>query len=99
MPSKPSPEPPTRTHHEQTNESTPLLVEQRSSIISDRENNVEDSDVIDLGDEDAEHPYNWPRWQTLSNCLLVSGMTFLTALASCEFYKKNHLHFSIEFTR
>jgi len=94
MPSKPSPETPTRSHHEQTNECTPLLIEQQSSIIFDEENN-EDSDVINLGDEDAEHPYNWPRWQTLSNCLLVSGMTFLTALASCEFYKKNHLHDSI----
>ena len=35
-------------------------------------------------DKDPEHPYNWPRWRTLSNCFLISAMTFLTALASCK---------------
>lgn len=35
-------------------------------------------------DNDPEHPYNWPRWRTVSNCFLISAMTFLTALASCK---------------
>ena len=35
-------------------------------------------------DSDPEHPYNWPRWRTMSNCFLISAMTFLTALASCK---------------
>jgi hypothetical protein len=35
-------------------------------------------------DDDPEHPYNWPRWRTISNCFLISAMTFLTALASCK---------------
>ena len=35
-------------------------------------------------DNDPEHPYNWPRWRTMSNCFLISAMTFLTALASCK---------------
>ncbi|KAE8548379.1 hypothetical protein EYB25_008757 [Talaromyces marneffei] len=33
-------------------------------------------------DEDPEHPYNWPHWLSMSNCFLISAMTFLTALAS-----------------
>lgn len=35
-------------------------------------------------DNDPEHPYNWPRWRTMSNCFLISAMTFLTAIASCK---------------
>ncbi|KAI5865330.1 putative bicyclomycin resistance protein [Durotheca rogersii] len=46
-------------------------------------NEVTDEYIVSWDEhEDPEHPYSWPRWRTLSNCLLISGMTFLTALAS-----------------
>ena len=50
-------------------------------------------------DNDPEHPYNWPRWRTVSNCFLISAMTFLTALASCKaklstIYKYNACSFA-----
>lgn len=40
--------------------------------------------------DDSEHPYSWPRWRTMSNCILISAMTFLTALASGEMSPENH---------
>jgi multidrug resistance protein len=66
-----------RQHLIEANESAPLLAKQND--------NTNDPDVVSWKDGDLEHPYNWPRWQTLSNCFLVSAMTFLTALASCKF--------------
>jgi multidrug resistance protein len=62
-------------HVAEANEAAPLLVKQ--------DDELENPEVVDWTNEDLEHPYNWPRWQALSNCLLVSAMTFLTALASC----------------
>lgn len=85
-----------KTRDEEIDESTPLLIEERGLITLDPDDDIEDSQIIDFEDGDAEHPYNWPRWQTLSNCLLISGMTFLTALASCEFIGKS-IH-SINYT-
>ncbi|KAJ5113437.1 bicyclomycin resistance protein [Penicillium angulare] len=55
---------------------------------SDTVSNTETDALLDPNlvwwdkDNDAEHPYNWPRWRTQSNCFLISAMTFLTALAS-----------------
>lgn len=36
------------------------------------------------GDDDPEHPFNWPSWKTFSNIALISGLTFISPLASCE---------------
>ncbi|KAI1857532.1 uncharacterized protein JN550_013165 [Neoarthrinium moseri] len=44
-----------------------------------------DPNVVWWDDNDPEHPYNWPRWRTLANCILISAMTFLTPLASSIF--------------
>ena len=49
---------------------------------------------------DLEHPYNWPRWRTVSNCFLISAMTFLTALASCKAKLSTIYHYdACHFTR
>jgi hypothetical protein len=67
-------------------ETTSLLVEQQASATANGNNGSEDADVIWWKDEDPKHPYNWPRWQTVSNCSLITAMTFLTALASGNSY-------------
>lgn len=36
------------------------------------------------GDDDPDNPYNWARWRKVLNCVLVSALTFVTPLASCE---------------
>ena len=36
------------------------------------------------GDNDPDNPYNWPSWLKVSNCVLVSSLTFLTPLGSCK---------------
>ncbi|KAK8104330.1 bicyclomycin resistance protein [Apiospora kogelbergensis] len=45
----------------------------------------EDPNVVWWDENDPEHPYNWPRWRTVVNCLLVSIMVFVTPLASAIF--------------
>lgn len=42
-----------------------------------------DPNVVGWDDNDPDHPFNWPRWRTLTNLVLISFMTFLTPLASC----------------
>lgn len=34
-------------------------------------------------DDDVHNPYNWSRWRKVSNCVLISALTFVTPLASC----------------
>lgn len=36
------------------------------------------------GPDDPMNPLNWPRWRTILNCGLISGLTFITPLASCK---------------
>jgi len=36
------------------------------------------------GPDDPENPYNWPAWRTTVNCGLISALTFVTPLVSCE---------------
>ncbi|KAH8682624.1 bicyclomycin resistance protein [Xylariales sp. PMI_506] len=45
----------------------------------------DDPNVVWWSENDPEHPYNWPAWRTLSNCVLISAMTFVTPLASSIF--------------
>ncbi|EED16634.1 bicyclomycin resistance protein, putative [Talaromyces stipitatus ATCC 10500] len=70
----------------ESNETTPLLTERNgaSNLSAIEENDgLPDPNVIWWDqDEDPEYPYNWPRWLSMSNCFLISAMTFLTALAS-----------------
>ncbi|KXJ87970.1 major facilitator superfamily domain-containing protein [Microdochium bolleyi] len=37
------------------------------------------------GDDDPQNPYNWPLWQKVVNCSLMSIMTFVTPLGSSIF--------------
>ncbi|OTB17400.1 hypothetical protein K445DRAFT_31654, partial [Daldinia sp. EC12] len=37
------------------------------------------------GPDDVENPYNWPTWRKVLNCGLISGMTFVSPLASSIF--------------
>lgn len=37
------------------------------------------------GPNDPENPYNWPAWKKVLNCGLISAMTFISPLGSCEF--------------
>lgn len=44
-----------------------------------------ESDVIWWdNDHDPQNPYNWARWRKVLNCVLISALTFVTPLASCE---------------
>lgn len=36
------------------------------------------------GPHDPENPYNWPNWRKFLNCGLISIMTLVSALGSCE---------------
>ncbi len=59
------------------------------SSSNDGENN-DDNDsnpniVWWVGPDDPENPYNWPTWRKVLNCGLISAMTFIAPLASCEF--------------
>lgn len=36
------------------------------------------------GQDDPECPYNWPRWRIMTNASILSVMTFLVPLTSCE---------------
>jgi hypothetical protein len=49
-----------------------------------KDSDDDDPNVVWWDDNDPEHPYNWPRWRTLTNIVLISAMTFLTPLASCK---------------
>ncbi|KAI1803011.1 bicyclomycin resistance protein [Daldinia bambusicola] len=53
-------------------------------------NDGEDSDsdpniVWWNGPDDVANPYNWPTWRKVLNCGLISGMTFVSPLASSIF--------------
>ncbi|KAI1383930.1 bicyclomycin resistance protein [Hypoxylon trugodes] len=37
------------------------------------------------GPDDPKNPYNWPTWQKVLNCGLISAMTFISPLASSIF--------------
>lgn len=37
------------------------------------------------GPHDPENPYNWPNWRKFLNCGLISIMTLVSALGSCEY--------------
>ncbi|KAK7994293.1 multidrug resistance protein [Apiospora marii] len=45
----------------------------------------DDLNIVWWEENDPEHPYNWPKWRTVVNCLLVSLMVFITPLASSIF--------------
>ncbi|KAK8072783.1 hypothetical protein PG996_006131 [Apiospora saccharicola] len=45
----------------------------------------DDLNIVWWEKNDPEHPYNWPKWRTSVNCLLVSTMIFITPLASSIF--------------
>lgn len=36
------------------------------------------------GDDDPQNPFNWPLWQKMLNCVIISVMTFVTPLGSCK---------------
>jgi hypothetical protein len=36
------------------------------------------------GPDDPANPYNWSTWRKVMNCALISGLTFITPLASCK---------------
>jgi multidrug resistance protein len=37
------------------------------------------------GPDDPQNPYNWPTWLKVTNCSLISALTFITPLASSIF--------------
>ncbi|KAK8122752.1 hypothetical protein PG984_011422 [Apiospora sp. TS-2023a] len=45
----------------------------------------DDLNIVWWEENDPEHPYNWNKWRTFVNCLLVSTMIFITPLASSIF--------------
>ncbi|KAI0968594.1 putative bicyclomycin resistance protein [Xylaria arbuscula] len=49
------------------------------------EDGLRDPNIVGWDPKDPEHPYSWPRGRTRLNLVLISGMTFLTPLASSIF--------------
>lgn len=48
-------------------------------------NDDQGTNVVDWdGDDDPHNPYNWAGWLKFLNCFLVSALSFMTPLASCE---------------
>ncbi|KAK8061825.1 major facilitator superfamily domain-containing protein [Apiospora phragmitis] len=45
----------------------------------------DEANIVSWDENDPEYPYNWPKWRTFVNCLLVSTMIFITPLASSIF--------------
>lgn len=44
-----------------------------------------DPNLVDWdGQDDPECPNNWPRWRIMTNASILSVMTFLVPLTSCE---------------
>ncbi|KAG4220888.1 hypothetical protein PC116_g30633 [Phytophthora cactorum] len=55
------------------------------SSSNDGEDSDSDPNVVWWsGPDDVENPYNWPTWRKVLNCGLISGMTFVSPLASCK---------------
>jgi len=48
------------------------------------------------GEDDLANPYNWPRWNKVLNCVLISSLTFVTPLASCKSTRHLLLHLLVE---
>lgn len=40
---------------------------------------------MDIGDDDPEHPYNWPSRQVMLNCVWVNMGNFLAPLGTSKF--------------
>lgn len=61
-------------------------VELKGDDIKDEAGASEDQANIVFwdSDDDSENPFNWPTWKKTVNCGLISGLTFITPLASCE---------------
>lgn len=54
--------------------------------IGNNDNTPSDPFLVDWdGPSDPQNPYNWPTWQKMTNCGLVSLLTFVTPLASSIF--------------
>lgn len=66
---------------------------EKGSGVHEKKTDVETSGTLDDdinvvwwdGPEDPASPYNWPTWQKVVNCGLISALTFITPLASSIF--------------
>lgn len=66
---------------------------EKGAGVHDKETSVEASGTSEDeanvvwwdGPDDPANPYNWPTWRKVVNCGLISGLTFLTPLASSMF--------------
>ncbi|KAI1479278.1 bicyclomycin resistance protein [Daldinia eschscholtzii] len=56
-----------------------------SSSNDDGDSDSDPNVVWWSGPDDVENPYNWPTWRKVLNCGLISGMTFVSPLASSIF--------------
>lgn len=59
---------------------TPSMSHVAATDDDDRDPNV----VWWDGENDPDHPFNWSSWKTFSNIALISALTFVSPLASCE---------------
>ncbi|KXJ93647.1 major facilitator superfamily domain-containing protein [Microdochium bolleyi] len=65
--------------------STIPAVPVQANMPANRED-VHENVLIDWdGPDDPENPYNWPSWKKMTNCGLVSALTFVMPLASSIF--------------
>lgn len=66
------------------------LTENRGPDLSYRGHS--DPNLVDWdGQDDPECPYNWPRWRIMTNASILSVMTFLVPLTSCELEQPNSI--------
>lgn len=60
-------------------------VEKEAPGLAPSNDDDSDGDVVWWdNDHDPQNPYNWARWRKGLNCVLISALTFVTPLASCE---------------
>ena len=77
-----------RHHHHQQQQQQQRLDVEKTVIAGDWDQSTDDENVVIGwdGPDDPENPYNWPYWRKAVNCALISSMTFVAPLGSCEFY-------------
>jgi hypothetical protein len=86
------------SHHEEREVDTETATERDNDVekagASGSADGGETSDEENVvwwdGPDDPKNPYNWPSWKKVVNCTLISAMTFVTPLASCEITPCSH---------
>jgi hypothetical protein len=67
------------------NQAVPNDPSSKGYVLDDSPTSEHDANIVWWdGDNDLENPYNWPTWRKILNCGLISALSFVAPLASCE---------------